>query len=171
MVVKSATKKKLMDIGVNEMDAHVLSDDRKWDAMGELEIGQIHVIVSRVPWCDPSGVYPGHEIIDKRPNPMDRAIRIHHLIMLSRLLHPNSADKLDEWIHENLDPTYRFLINNWDLSIAAIDPTDYVNEDLIDGLLPGDTKRITDGYFPERWGDRPITSDAGARAAENDSLR
>ena len=35
MVVKSATKKKLMDMGIPEEVAHLLSDDRKWaDASG-----------------------------------------------------------------------------------------------------------------------------------------
>ena len=32
MVVKSATKKKLMDIGIPEEVAHVLSEDRRWGA-------------------------------------------------------------------------------------------------------------------------------------------
>jgi DNA-directed RNA polymerase subunit A" len=31
MVVKSATKKKLMDLGIDENFAHALADDRKWD--------------------------------------------------------------------------------------------------------------------------------------------
>ena len=31
MVVKSATKKKLMDLGIAENFAHMLADDRKWD--------------------------------------------------------------------------------------------------------------------------------------------
>ena len=31
MVVKSATKKKLMDLGIAEEYAHRLADDRKWD--------------------------------------------------------------------------------------------------------------------------------------------
>ena len=31
MVVKSATKKKLMDLGIEEEYAHKLADDRKWD--------------------------------------------------------------------------------------------------------------------------------------------
>ncbi len=31
MVVKSATKKKLMDLGIAENFAHILADDRKWD--------------------------------------------------------------------------------------------------------------------------------------------
>ena len=150
MVVKSATKKKLMDIGVNEMDAHVLSDDRKWDAVSELKIGQITYIIRKAPlWYDPSGLIPNVgggqkpvEIIDKRSNPQDRAARIQHLIMLSRLLHPNNADKLDDWIHENLAPSYSFLINSWQLPVTVIDPTAYVNDDLIEGLLPGDTERI-----------------------------
>ena len=167
-----------MDIGVNELDAHVLSDDRKWDDVSALGSVEIAFIIQDSPLVNnpnPAGIRMNELMegaqIDKRPDSQIRATRIHHLIMLSRLLHPNNTDNLDEWIHENLDPTYRFLINNWDLSIATIDPTDYVNEDLIDGLLPGDTKRITDRYSPEGWGDWPTTSDAGARAAENDSLR
>ena len=31
MTVKSATKKKLQDLGVQENYAHELADDRKWD--------------------------------------------------------------------------------------------------------------------------------------------
>ena len=31
MVVKSATKKKLMDLQIDEEYAHKLADDRKWD--------------------------------------------------------------------------------------------------------------------------------------------
>ena len=30
MVVKSATKKKLLDLGFSEAMAHLLADDRKW---------------------------------------------------------------------------------------------------------------------------------------------
>jgi hypothetical protein len=44
MVVKSATKKKLMDKGVPEQYAHILADDRKWDQlrkMSPLEIQEI----------------------------------------------------------------------------------------------------------------------------------
>lgn len=44
MVVKSATKKKLMDMGIAENFAHVLADDRKWDdvkVLGVQEIAQI----------------------------------------------------------------------------------------------------------------------------------
>jgi hypothetical protein len=143
MVVKSATKKKLMDIGVNEMDAHVLSDDRKWDAVSELTVGELTYIIRKM---DHTIMVPGvgavAEIIDERPNPQDRATRTHHLIMLSRLLHPQNVDILNEWIRENLNPTYRCLINSWQIPITTIDPTAYVNDDLIEGLLPGDTERI-----------------------------
>ncbi len=44
MVVKSATKKKLMDLGIEEEYAHKLADDRKWDdvkVLTPLQIGQI----------------------------------------------------------------------------------------------------------------------------------
>ena len=41
MVVKSATKKKLMDLGVSEEYAHKLADDRKWDDVKILTSGQI----------------------------------------------------------------------------------------------------------------------------------
>ena len=36
MVVKSATKKKLMDLGIAENFAHMLADDRKWDDVKEM---------------------------------------------------------------------------------------------------------------------------------------
>ena len=44
MVVKSATKKKLMDLGISENFAHVLADDRKWDdvkVMTQADIAKI----------------------------------------------------------------------------------------------------------------------------------
>jgi len=41
VVVKSATKKKLMDLGIEEEYAHKLADDRKWDDVKGLSPGQI----------------------------------------------------------------------------------------------------------------------------------
>ena len=41
MVVKSATKKKLMDMDINEEYAHQLADGRKWDDVKELSAGEI----------------------------------------------------------------------------------------------------------------------------------
>tara|TARA_B100001250_G_scaffold218704_1_gene187666 strand:- start:6436 stop:8007 length:1572 start_codon:yes stop_codon:yes gene_type:complete len=41
MVVKSATKKKLMDLQIDEEYAHKLADDRKWDDVKVLTAGQI----------------------------------------------------------------------------------------------------------------------------------
>ena len=44
MVVKSATKKKLMDLGIEENFAHALADDRKWDdvkVMSQADIAKI----------------------------------------------------------------------------------------------------------------------------------
>ncbi len=41
MTVKSATKKKLMDMGLEETYAHALADDRKWDDVKVLSKGEI----------------------------------------------------------------------------------------------------------------------------------
>ena len=41
MVVKSATKKKLMDLGIADNFAHILADDRKWDDVKILPVGEI----------------------------------------------------------------------------------------------------------------------------------
>ncbi|MCH2359279.1 MAG: hypothetical protein MK235_07200, partial [Candidatus Poseidoniales archaeon] len=41
MVVKSATKKKLMDMDIPEEYAHQLADGRKWDDVKELASGEI----------------------------------------------------------------------------------------------------------------------------------
>jgi len=41
MTVKSATKKKLMDMGIEESYAHALADDRKWDDVKVLSSGEI----------------------------------------------------------------------------------------------------------------------------------
>lgn len=45
MVVKSATKKKLMDLGVWEEHAHLLADDRKWDDVKKLSFLDIGAII------------------------------------------------------------------------------------------------------------------------------
>ena len=38
MVVKSATKKKLMDLGIEENYANLLADDRKWADVKNLTV-------------------------------------------------------------------------------------------------------------------------------------
>ncbi len=47
MVVKSATKKKLMDRGMSEQLAHTLADDRKWSDVMDLNPREIAGIVDR----------------------------------------------------------------------------------------------------------------------------
>ena len=44
MTVKSATKKKLQDLGIAEQHAHELADDRKWDDVVLLTAVQISAI-------------------------------------------------------------------------------------------------------------------------------
>ena len=46
MVVKSATKKKLMDKGVPEQYAHILADDRKWDQFRKMSPQDIQDILT-----------------------------------------------------------------------------------------------------------------------------
>lgn len=46
MVVKSATKKKLMDRGVPEQYAHILADDRKWDQLRKMSPQDIQDILT-----------------------------------------------------------------------------------------------------------------------------
>ena len=41
MVVKSSTKKKLIDLGVAENFAHALANDRKWDEVKVLAVQEI----------------------------------------------------------------------------------------------------------------------------------
>lgn len=45
MVVKSATKKKLLDLGFSEEMAHLLADDRKWDDIKNMSPNQIYEII------------------------------------------------------------------------------------------------------------------------------
>lgn len=45
MVVKSATKKKLLDLGFSEEMAHLLADDRKWGDIENMSPNQIYEIV------------------------------------------------------------------------------------------------------------------------------
>ena len=48
MVVKSATKKKLMDLGVPEPAAHILSEDRKWDDVKQLQLVDLPFVLSNI---------------------------------------------------------------------------------------------------------------------------
>lgn len=45
MVVKSATKKKLMDLGLSNSMAHTLADDRKWDDVKNMSPNEIYDIL------------------------------------------------------------------------------------------------------------------------------
>ena len=71
MVVKSATKKRLMDIGVDEQSAHRLADNRKWDDVKELSVSEIADIIERDGSFSgnlaPSTYYIIHP--DERPTP------------------------------------------------------------------------------------------------------
>lgn len=49
MVVKSATKKKLLDLGFSESTAHKLADDRKWDDLKDMSPDEIYEIIG---WND-----------------------------------------------------------------------------------------------------------------------
>ena len=46
MVVKSASKKKLMDLGVSERAAHILATDRKWDDIELLSQAEINTLLA-----------------------------------------------------------------------------------------------------------------------------
>lgn len=45
MVVKSATKKKLLDLGFSDSIAHKLADDRKWDDLKDMSPDDIYEII------------------------------------------------------------------------------------------------------------------------------
>jgi len=45
MVVKSATKKKLLDLGFSEEMAHLMADDRKWEDIKNMSPNQIYEII------------------------------------------------------------------------------------------------------------------------------
>lgn len=45
MVVKSATKKKLMDLGFSDAIAHKLADDRKWEDIRDMSPDEIYEII------------------------------------------------------------------------------------------------------------------------------
>ena len=49
MVVKSASKKKLMDLGVSEAAAHILADGRKWDSIELLSQAEINTLLAPSP--------------------------------------------------------------------------------------------------------------------------
>ena len=57
MVVKSATKKKLMDLGIEEEYAHKLADDKKWDDVKVLTSSQIAQILSLIHISEPTRPY------------------------------------------------------------------------------------------------------------------
>ena len=41
VALRAQTKKKLMDLGIAENFAHILADDRKWDDVKILPVGEI----------------------------------------------------------------------------------------------------------------------------------
>lgn len=45
MVVKAATKKKLMDLGFSQRQAHTLADDRKWEDIKDMSPDDIYEII------------------------------------------------------------------------------------------------------------------------------
>ena len=52
MVVKSATKKKLMDIGFPQVWAHKMADDAKWDAILDMDKEELtNKVLSAVGWA------------------------------------------------------------------------------------------------------------------------
>lgn len=61
MVVKSASKKKLMDLGVSEAVAHILANDRKWDDIELLSQAEINTLLApfshRIGIGDPVDTY------------------------------------------------------------------------------------------------------------------
>ena len=65
MVVKSATKKKLMDLGIEEEYAHKLADDKKWDDVKVLTSSQIAQICGCLLYTSPS---PRDGLLSRMPS-------------------------------------------------------------------------------------------------------
>jgi len=112
MVVKSATKKKLMDMGVPEEYAHQLADNRKWDDVKALSAGEIAQICGLAS-DEATALFDRLQTHGKRPTSADASAtttvvrrRVARSRAAKKQLALESYDYEDKIIHLNRDTDF-----------------------------------------------------------------
>ena len=137
MVVKSATKKKLMDLGIAEEFAHRLADDRKWDDVKVLTAGEIAQICAT-----DSGQAQKQKAAEKTLIRRRVATRRRKKSVLP-LQEYDSEDKMRQ-IHRDMDienPMFSSLSDAAAKENMRITPKTI--NDLVNGLLSRGKKKLT----------------------------
>tara|TARA_B100000686_G_C16800634_1_gene985716 strand:- start:151 stop:1725 length:1575 start_codon:yes stop_codon:yes gene_type:complete len=152
MVVKSATKKKLMDLGIEEEYAHKLADDRKWDDVKGLSPGQIAQICG----IDSGTSQKIHEVMStsaksSRASSASTEKTIIRRRTVSRTRRMKRSLPLESYDYESKQLQLVRDIDNEDemfvqLSKAATDSnmTPKMIDELVKGLQKRGEKKITD---------------------------
>ena len=151
MVVKSATKKKLMDLGIAEEYAHRLADDRKWDDVKVLAAGEIAQICA----TDSGMAQKISEVIQGSTKAAQKVQATEKTLIRRRvatrrrkksvlpLQEYESEDKMRQ-IHRDLDienPMFSSLSDAAEKENIRITPKTI--NDLVNGLLSRGKKKLT----------------------------
>ena len=151
MVVKSATKKKLMDLGIAEEYAHRLADDRKWDDVKVLAAGEIAQICA----TDSGMAQKISEVIQGSTKAAQKVQAAEKTLIRRRvatrrrkksvlpLQEYDSEDKMRQ-IHRDLDienPMFSSLSDAAEKENIRITPKTI--NDLVNGLLSRGKKKLT----------------------------
>ena len=151
MVVKSATKKKLMDLGIAEEYAHRLADDRKWDDVKVLTAGEIAQICA----TDSGMAQNISEVIQGSTKAAQKEQKAEKTLIRRRvtsrrrkksllpLQEYDSEEKMQQ-IHRDLDIENPMFTS---LSDAAVKENIRISpktiNDLVNGLLSRGQKKLT----------------------------
>lgn len=151
MVVKSATKKKLMHFGIAEEYAHRLADDRKWDDVKVLAAGEIAQICA----TDSGMAQKISEVIHGSTKAAQKVQAAENTLIRRRvatrrrkksvlpLQEYDSEDKMRQ-IHRDLDienPMFSSLSDAAEKENIRITPKTI--NDLVNGLLSRGKKKLT----------------------------
>jgi len=153
MVVKSATKKKLMDMGIEEDYAHNLADDRKWDDVKILdaakiaqicEVGsdaaeKIHEMISSYATGKrgDSGIDGGETTVVRR-----KVARSRKKVIKRDLDHYKSEEKMED-IVEFKNSEFYDAIQKANESVDGVMLTSRVIADLSEALTKRGRKKVT----------------------------
>ncbi len=151
MVVKSATKKKLMDLGIAEEYSHKLADDRKWDDVKILTSGQIAQICG----IDSGSAQEIHRVMETSTKPSRAATQAEKTIVRRRAvsrrrkkkslpLQDYDPDAKKKQILRDVDTDDEIYQQLRELSIGMnINLTPRIIGDLVDGVRARGTKKLT----------------------------
>ena len=151
MVVKSATKKKLMDLGIAEEYAHRLADDRKWDDVKVLTAGEIAQICATDSGMaqNISEVIQGSTKAAQKEKVAEKTLIRRRVATRRRkksvlpLQEYDSEDKMRQ-IHRDLDIENPMFSSLSDAAVKEnIRITPKTINDLVNGLLSRGKKKLT----------------------------